>query len=133
MKTCQTLLLAACWGVVVLGAMSASAGVGGNSIHLNGLSLNGVSQSGVGKSEGLRDSVAQGVATPQAEMPAATIPRQVELADPSLASTAAKRAQLIYLVRCALPEDITLYSQQETERFTFRGSRGWHRAGCMRQ
>jgi hypothetical protein len=124
MKTCQTFLLAACWGVVILSAVSASAGSGCNGVHLNSLSLNGVSQSGVGKSDGLRDSVAQGVATPQAEMPSATIPRQVELADPSLASTVAKRAQLTYLVRRALPEDIALYAQQETERFTFRGSMG---------
>src|SRR5712691_2197686 len=106
MKTCQTLLLAACWGVVVLTAVSTCAGSGCNGIHLNGFSLNGLSQSGVGKSDGFRDSVAQGVAAPQAETPSATIPRQVELADPSLASTAAKRAQLTYLVRCALPEDI---------------------------
>ena len=124
MKTCTTLLLAACWGVVVLSAVSVSAGAGGNGVRLNGLSLNGVSQSGVGKSDGLRDSVAQGVPAPQAETPSATIPRQVELADAALASTAAKRAQLTYLVRCALPEDIALYAQQGTERFTFRGSMG---------
>ena len=49
MKTCTTLLLAACWGVVVLSAVSVSAGAGGNGVRLNGLSLNGVSQSGGGK------------------------------------------------------------------------------------
>jgi hypothetical protein len=48
----------------------------------------------------------------------------VELADPNLASTAAKRAQLTYVVRCALPEDIVLYAQQGTERFTFQGGIG---------
>jgi hypothetical protein len=117
-------LLAACWGVVVLSAVSAAAGAGGNGIYLNGLSLNGVSQSGVGKSDELRDSVAQGVTAPQAETPSAPIPRQVALADPALASTAAKRAQLAYLVRCALSEDIALYAQQGTERFTFQGSMG---------
>ena len=58
------LLLAACWGVVVLSAVSAAAGAGGNGVRLNGLSLNGVSKSGVGKSDGLRDSVAQGVTAP---------------------------------------------------------------------
>ena len=124
MKTCTTLSLAACWGVMVLSTVSASAGAGGNGIRLNGLSLNGVSQSGVGKSDGLRDSVAQGVTAPHAETPSATMPMQVELANPALASTAAKRQQLTYLVRCALPEDIVLYAQQGTERFTFRGSMG---------
>jgi hypothetical protein len=124
MKTCTTLLLAACWGVVVLSAVSASAGAGGNGIRLNGLSFNGLSQNGVGKSDGLRDSIAQGVTAPQAETPSAPIPRQVELADPALASTAAKREQLTYLVRCALPADIALYTQQGTERFTFQGSMG---------
>jgi hypothetical protein len=48
----------------------------------------------------------------------------VELADPALASTAAKREQLTYLVRCALSEDITLYTQQGPERFTFQGRLG---------
>ena len=98
MKTCTTLLLAACWGVVVLSVVSAAAGAGGNSVRLNGLSLNGVSQSGVGKSDGLRDSVAQGVTAPQAEPPSATIPRQVELANPALSSTVAKCQQLTYVV-----------------------------------
>jgi hypothetical protein len=124
MKTCQIFLHAACWGIVVLSAVHASAGSSGNGVHLNGVALNGVSQRGMGKPDGLRDSGAQGVATPQAEMPATTIPRQVELADPSLASTVAKRTQLTYLVRCALPEDIALYAQRGTERFTFQGQMG---------
>ena len=46
------------------------------------------------------------------------------LADPTLASTAAKRKQLIYLVRCALPADVALYADIEGERFTFPGSIG---------
>jgi hypothetical protein len=47
-----------------------------------------------------------------------------ELADPSLASTAARREQLKYLVRCALPAQITVYADAEGERFTFQGSMG---------
>jgi hypothetical protein len=46
------------------------------------------------------------------------------LADPTLASTAAKREQLKYLVRCALPADVTVYADIEGERFTFPGSIG---------
>jgi hypothetical protein len=55
---------------------------------------------------------------------AAAAPRQVELADPDLASTALKRTQLTYLVRCALPEGIELYTQQGADRFTFPGWMG---------
>src|SRR5437588_5553358 len=105
MKTRQTFLLAVCWGVVALSVVYAFAGAGGNGVYLNGLSLNGVSHNGVGKADGLKNSVAQEIAAPQTETPAATLPRQVELADPHLASTAAKRQQLTYLVRCALPAD----------------------------
>jgi hypothetical protein len=52
------------------------------------------------------------------------VPRQRALADPTLASTAAKRQQLTYLVRCALPADVALYADIEGERFTFPGSIG---------
>jgi hypothetical protein len=53
-----------------------------------------------------------------------TVPQQHALADPTLASTAAKREQLKYLVRCALPADVTVYADIEGERFTFPGSIG---------
>jgi hypothetical protein len=51
-------------------------------------------------------------------------PRPHALADPTLASTVAKREQLKYLVRCALPADVALYADIEGERFTFPGSIG---------
>jgi len=51
-------------------------------------------------------------------------PQQRALADPTLASTAAKRQQLTYLIRCALPADVALYADIEGERFTFPGSIG---------
>jgi hypothetical protein len=124
MKTRQTFLLTACWGVVALSVVCASAAAGGNSVHLNGLSPNGVSHNGLGTADGRQDSVAQAIDAPHTETPAATLPRQVELADPGLVSTATKRQQLSYLVRCALPEDVMLYSQQGPERFTFQGSMG---------
>jgi hypothetical protein len=46
------------------------------------------------------------------------------LADPTLASTARKREQLTYLVRCALPEGVEVYTQQGADRFTFPGRIG---------
>jgi hypothetical protein len=49
---------------------------------------------------------------------------QRALADPTLAATAAKREQLKYLVRCALPADVALYADIAGERFTFPGSIG---------
>jgi hypothetical protein len=77
-----------------------------------------------GTPDALETSTVQAVAGPHAGLAAAAIPRQVELADPHLASTALKREQLTYLVRCALPEDVELYTQQGAERFTFPGRMG---------
>jgi hypothetical protein len=71
-----------------------------------------------------RDHTAQAVPAPQASPPAAVSSTLRELADPSLASTAARREQLKYLVRCALPAQITVYADAEGERFTFQGSMG---------
>src|SRR5262245_12337593 len=51
-------------------------------------------------------------------------PTEVELADPTLANTPEKRHQLHYLVTCALPKSIILYTQQGTARFTFPGQMG---------
>src|SRR5262245_43379761 len=48
MKTCTTVLPAVCWVVVMLSAMSVSAGAGGNGVRLNGVSRKGGSQRGVG-------------------------------------------------------------------------------------
>ena len=60
----------------------------------------------------------------QAQAPAGTSPMLIALADPSLASTAAKRAQLTYLVRCALPAEVAVYADHNGTRFTFPGSLG---------
>jgi hypothetical protein len=56
--------------------------------------------------------------------PLDTAPTEVELADPTLAATPEKRQQLHYLVSCALPKDIVLYTHQGTSRFTFPGQIG---------
>jgi hypothetical protein len=124
MPTCKALWRSACWSVMVLSAVCAYAGPGYNGVASNGVSANGVSQRSVGTAAGLKDSAAQAVPAPHAETPAAVSPRLIALADPTLASTAAKRQQLTYLVRCALPEDVTLYADQGTERFTFQGHMG---------
>jgi len=118
------LLLATCWSVMLLSAGWASAGAGYNGIPLNGLSLNGASQQEVGKSAGLNASAAQAVDPAPAGLSGAGSSRQIALANPALASTADKRHQLTYLVRCALPEDIAVYADYEGERFTFQGSMG---------
>ena len=72
----------------------------------------------------LRDHASPASTASQRETSTAARPRQIELADPSLAATAAKRKQLTYLVRCAMPADVELYTQQGSERFTFPGSIG---------
>lgn len=50
--------------------------------------------------------------------------REVELADPTLAATETARHQLKYLVNCALPDSVMLFSVQGHERFTFPGHLG---------
>jgi hypothetical protein len=77
-----------------------------------------------GKTDRRGDSTGQAVGAPPTEMLSAGHATQVELANPALASTATKRELLTYLVRCALPENITLYTQHGAERFTFKGSMG---------
>jgi hypothetical protein len=83
-----------------------------------------------GQDDGPRGLLSQaGEELPDARMDGAspalpTVPQQRALADPTLASTAAKREQLKYLVRCALPADVALYADIEGERFTFPGSIG---------
>jgi len=49
---------------------------------------------------------------------------ELELADPSLAATEVKRQQLKYLINCALPDSMVLYSLQGRERITFPGRLG---------
>jgi len=69
-------------------------------------------------------STVAAVGSPSAAQDTAGTRQQVELANPALASTATMRHQLTYLVRCALPADVELYTQQGTERFTFPGQMG---------
>jgi hypothetical protein len=51
-------------------------------------------------------------------------PLEVELADPTLAATEVKRHQLKYLINCALPDSMVLFSVQGGERITFPGHLG---------
>lgn len=53
-----------------------------------------------------------------------THPIELELADPSLAATEVKRRQLKYLINCALPDSMALYSLQGRQRITFPGRLG---------
>jgi hypothetical protein len=110
-------------GIVVLGAVCVSIGAGCHAVPPHGLS-NGMSQQRGGTSDRLSHSTLPTLAAPRADTSSAVLPRLIALADPHLASTAAKREQLTYLVRCALPEGIELYTQQGTERFTFPGRIG---------
>jgi hypothetical protein len=79
---------------------------------------------GLRASDTPKDTAPQPFPASLAGAPSATLPSEIALADPSLASTATKREQLTYLVRCAMPEDIVLHAEQGSERFTFRGSMG---------
>jgi hypothetical protein len=123
MKPPNIWLRFATYGIAVLSTVCVSTGVGCQVIHPLGLS-NGMSQQGGETSDRLSHSALPTVASPQVDTSSAITPRLVALADPYLASTAAKREQLTYLVRCALPEGIELYTQQGTERFTFPGRIG---------
>jgi hypothetical protein len=51
-------------------------------------------------------------------------PRQIALADPSLAATPAQRHQLTYLIRCALPAEVVVYADVGPDRWTFAGQLG---------
>ncbi len=115
--------------IVLLGTISAYAelplnGMPLNGVPLNGMPLNGASQQDGAPAAGPSASAAPGVATPATPPPTVGSPLPIALADPDLASTAAKREQLTYLVRCALPADVTVYADIEGERFTFPGSIG---------
>src|SRR5262249_51563966 len=103
-------LLATSWAVVILhmGALGTAAGQGNVSLGL-------LSQPREGHPDARMDGA------PPA-LPA--VPRHHALVDPTLAATAAKREQLKYLVRCALPADVAVYADIEGERFTFPGSLG---------
>ena len=120
----RLLLLVTCWCVLLLRAGWAVAGAGSNGVPLNGMPLNGASQQDGAPAAGHSARAAHSVATPSTPPPAAGDPIHIALADPDLASTAAKREQLKYLVRCALPADVALYADIEGERFTFPGSIG---------
>jgi hypothetical protein len=115
---------AVCWSAFLLLAVYAVAAAGSHGVPLQGVDAYGVSQQRVGKADGREASAAQALASPQTETPSASPAVEVELANPALASTADKREQLTYLVRCALPEAIILYAQHGLDRFTFQGSLG---------
>jgi hypothetical protein len=120
----RLLLLVTCWCALLLRAGWAVAGAGSNDVPLNGIPLNGASQQDGAPAAGPSARAAHRVATPSTPPPAAGDPIPIALADPDLASTAAKREQLKYLVRCALPAEVALYADIEGERFTFPGSIG---------
>jgi hypothetical protein len=117
-------LRAPSWSVLLLLAGWAAAGAGGHGIPRHGLALHGASPPDRSPTAGHSASAAPGVTPPSTPRPAAgsLIPRA--LANPALASTAAKRDHLSYLVRCALPEHIRVYAEYGGERFTFQGSLG---------
>jgi len=119
MNLWTTLVLAVCCGVVIASANGASAAP-----SANGLSYNSLSHNGLGKADAFTDRASQPLAATQAEPSTVRLPRQVELANPDLASTAVKRQQLTYLVQCALSEDVVLYTEQGAERFTFQRQMG---------
>jgi len=110
--------------MVVLSALNAPA----ESPVSGGAPANGsrpeMSQPRGGTPNAVSTSIGQAVAVPPEGVLAAANPQQVELADLELASTALKREQLTYLLRCALPENVEVYTQQGAERFTFAGQIG---------
>lgn len=110
----QLLTPAACWGLLVLSVWGVCVGV----------SATGMYQRVVRTAARSSHHAAQAVPAPRAATPAAGSASQRELADPTLASTAAKREQLKYLVRCALSADVTVSTQHGAERFTFAGGLG---------
>jgi hypothetical protein len=109
---------------MILSTGSVSAGVAAKGPPLHGETFPEVSQQAVGTAAKVSHRVTQAVPAPPGETSTAGSTSQRELADPTLASTATKREQLKYLVRCALPSDVTVYTQQGKERFTFPGGLG---------
>jgi hypothetical protein len=120
----HTLVRSACCSVLVLSTVSTCAGPGVSSVYRLGVPQAGMGQTAMAPTPGMPDPVAQVAPEPPTATLAVASPGLIALADPSLASTAAKREQLKYLVRCALPADLTLYADQEGTRFTFPGGLG---------
>src|SRR5262249_53524270 len=104
MRRIHTLIRSACWSPLMLSTVSAWAEPGTDPMSSPGRPLAALHQ--------------------QAQAPAGASPTLIALTDPSLASTAAKRTQLTYLVRCALPAELALYTDQDGTRFTFPGGLG---------
>src|SRR5918998_4745285 len=97
----NVLLLAIYGAIVVLGS--------GYPFVASGVSndrLGRVSQQGARYPDELMDSASPASTSPQIGISMTARPRQIELADSSLAATAAKRKQFTYLVRCAMPPDV---------------------------
>ena len=124
MPRVYTLVCSAWWSVLVLSTVSACAGPGVSSVQRPGVPQAGMGQAAMAPTPGMLDAVAQVAPEPPAATPAVASPGLIALAAPSLASTAAKREQLKYLVRCALPAELTLYADQDGTRFTFPGGLG---------
>ena len=124
MPKVHTLVRSVCWSGLVLGAVSACAGPGAHSVPHTDVPLSGMSQQAMESTSGLPDPVAPVTPNPLTPTPAVASPTLIALADPSLAATAARREQLKYLVRCALPAGVALYADQDNTRFTFPGGLG---------
>jgi hypothetical protein len=124
MPSLHTLIRSAWWSALVLSTVSACAGPGTSSLHRSDVPLAGMRQRAIEPASGMRDPGTQVTPDPPAPTPAVASPTLIALADPSLASSAAKRKQLTYLVRCALPAGMALYTDQDGTRFTFPGGLG---------
>jgi hypothetical protein len=124
MPQVHTLVRFAWWSMLVLSTVSACVGPGAYSMHRTDVPLSGMSQQAMEPASGIRDSGTQVAPGPPASTSAVASPTLIALADPSLASTMAKREQLKYLVQCALPADVALYADQDGTRFTFPGGLG---------
>ena len=120
----HTLICSACWSVLIFSTVSTCAGPGVSSVPRLGRPQADMGQPAMAPTPDRPDTVAQVAPEPPVATLAVASPGLIALADPSLASTAAKREQLTYLVRCALPAELTLYADQEGTRFTFPGGLG---------
>jgi hypothetical protein len=122
MRRIHRLVHTACWGMLMLSPVGAWAGPGADPVPPLAGSRAGLPQYAMAPAS---DRSAPGLLeVPDAPPPAEASPTLVALADPNLAATATQRAQLTYLVRCALPAGVALYAEQDGTRFTFPGELG---------
>jgi hypothetical protein len=125
MPKVHTLVCSVWWSMLVLRTVSACAEPGMAGMPRTDVPLSSQSQQ-AREPAGLTQQAPGTPVLPEAPAPTPAVanPTLIALADPSLASTAAKREQLKYLVRCALPADVALYADQDGTRFTFPGGLG---------